>query len=128
MAPLERLRRTLLRDEAYRAIRTAVVTGDLEPGATIRDVTLAEQLGVSRAPVRDALARLVAEGLLESKPQSYTRVTPVILRDVRDAAAVVRAMHELAVREAAPRMGPSDVAAMRDANARFAAAVRSGDV
>ena len=84
--------RTLLRDRAYETIRDAIVAGEIEPGAVVRDAELAERLGLSRAPVRDAFSRLVDEGLLESKPQSYTRVTPLVASDVRDAAAVVGAM------------------------------------
>lgn len=120
--------RTLLRDRAYEAIRDAIVAGEIEPGAVVRDADLAERLGLSRAPVREAFSRLVDEGLLESKPQSYTRVTPVVAADVRDAAAVVAAMHELVTRVAVPRLRENDLDAMREANARFAAAVRAGDV
>ncbi|GGN68251.1 GntR family transcriptional regulator [Streptomyces albiflavescens] len=122
------MRRTLLRDRAYEAIRDAIVAGDIAPGAVVRDAELAELLGLSRAPVREAFSRLVDEGLLESKPQSYTRVTPVVAADVRDAAAVVGAMHELVTRAAVPRLLVDHVGAMRDANVRFAAAVRDGDV
>ncbi|MFD0309157.1 GntR family transcriptional regulator [Streptomyces sp. NPDC127119] len=120
--------RTLLRDQAYASLRDAIVAGEIEPGAVVRDAELAERLGLSRAPVREAFARLVDEGLLESKPQSYTRVTAVVAADVRDAAAVVGAMHELVVRVAVPRLGGADVNAMRSANARFSHAVRAGDV
>ncbi|MEG8280172.1 GntR family transcriptional regulator [Streptomyces sp. AHA2] len=120
--------RTLLRDRAYEAIRDAIVAGEIAPGAVVRDADLAQRLGLSRAPVRDAFSRLVDEGLLESKPQSYTRVTPLVAADVRDAAAVVGAMHELATRAAVPRLTAADIAAMRAANERFAAAVDSGDV
>jgi DNA-binding GntR family transcriptional regulator len=83
---------------------------------------------LSRAPVRDALARLAEEGLVETKPQSYTRVTRLVLKDVRDAAAVVRAMHELATRVAVPLLITEHVDAMRAANLQFAAAARAGDV
>jgi DNA-binding GntR family transcriptional regulator len=125
---LPRVPRTLLRDEAYRLIRDAIVAGTLAPGAVIRDADLAESLGLSRAPVRDALARLSAEGLVESKPQSFTRVTPLVLRDIRDAGAVVRAMHDLAVRAAVPQIGEDELSTMRAANLLFADAVRAGDV
>ncbi|KUO22690.1 GntR family transcriptional regulator [Streptomyces dysideae] len=120
--------RTLLRDRAYASIRDAIVAGEIEPGAVVRDAELAERLGLSRAPVREAFARLVDEGLLESKPQSYTRVTPVVASDVRDAAAVVGAMHELVTRVAVPRLTGADLDVMRAANERFAAAVGAGDV
>ncbi|MEV5875067.1 GntR family transcriptional regulator [Streptomyces sp. NPDC052101] len=128
MQALRPVPRALLRDRAYAAIRDAIVAGEIEPGAVVRDADLAEQLGLSRAPVREAFSRLVDEGLLESKPQSYTRVTPLVAADVRDAAAVVGAMHELATRTAVPRLRRTDVEEMRAANDRFAAAVRAGDV
>ena len=122
------MRRMLLRDAAYEAIRDAIVRGDIAPGSSVRNADLAERLGLSRAPIRDALARLVDEGLVETKPQSYTRVTPLVLREARDAAGVVRAMHELAARTAVPSLTGEDLAAMRLANGRFAAATRAGDI
>ncbi|WP_327370319.1 GntR family transcriptional regulator [Streptomyces sp. NBC_01217] len=128
METLRPVRRTLLRDMAYEAIRDAIVRGAIPPGAPVRDADLAERLGLSRAPVRDALSRLCGEGLVESKPQSYTRVTRLVPRDVRDAAAVVRAMQELAARSAVPRLTDADVTAMREANDRFREATRRGDV
>ncbi|MDW8810347.1 GntR family transcriptional regulator [Streptomyces scabiei] len=128
MEAIRPVARTLLRDRAYQAIRDAIVAGEIEPGAVVRDAEFAELLGLSRAPVREAFSRLVDEGLLESKPQSYTRVTAVVASDVRDAAAVVGAMHELVARTAVPRLFAADVEMMRSANERFAAAVRTGDV
>ncbi len=125
LAPVGRL---LLRDVALARIRAAIVSGDLAPGAVVKDAELAGRLGLSVAPVRAALARLADEGLVEAKPQSHTRVTPLRVEEVRGAAVVVRAMHELATREAVPAVTPDDVAAMRAANGRFAAAVRAGDV
>ena len=120
--------RDLLRDQALRRIRAAIVHGDLEPGAVIKDAQLADLLGLSVAPIRVALARLAEEGLVEAKPQSHTRVTPLDVGQVRDAAVVVRAMHELAVREAAGCVTEEDVAAMRAANRQFATAVSAHDV
>ena len=125
---LQPVGRVLLRDQATERIREAIVAGDLAPGSVVKDAELATRLGLSVAPVRAALARLADEGLVEAKPQSHTRVTPLVVRQVRDAAVVVRSMHELAAREAAARATDDDVAAMRAANGRFAAAVQAGDV
>jgi DNA-binding GntR family transcriptional regulator len=125
LAPVDRV---LLRDVALERIRAAIVSGDLAPGSVVKDAALAATLGLSVAPVRVALARLVDEGLVETRPQSSTRVTPVVAERVRDAAVVVRAMHELAAREAAGRVTGDDLAAMRAANGRFAAALAAGDV
>jgi DNA-binding GntR family transcriptional regulator len=125
---LLRIDRSLLRDRAYRTLRDAIVTGELPPGSVIRDAELAERVGLSRTPVREALARLADDGLVETKPHSWTRVTPLVLREVRDALVVVRAMHELAVRLAVPLMTARHHELMRAANRRFAAALDGGDV
>jgi DNA-binding GntR family transcriptional regulator len=125
LKPVERL---LWRDRAYRMLRDAIVNGELAPGAVIRDGELAEQVGLSRTPVREALARLADEGLVETRPHAWTRVAPLSLREVRDALVVVRAMHELAVRLAVPVMTEKHHEVMRAANRRFADAIEGGDV
>lgn len=127
-ARLRRVDRSLLRDQAYRILRDAIVSGELAPGAVIRDTDLAERVGLSRTPVREALSRLADDGLVETKPHSWTRVTPLLLREVRDAVVVVRAMHELAVRLAVPVMTERHHDRMRAANKRFAAALEKDDV
>jgi DNA-binding GntR family transcriptional regulator len=125
---LQRFERTLWRDRAYLMLRDAIVNGELAPGAPIRDAELADRLGLSRTPVREALARLTDEGLVETKPHAWTRVAPLSLRDARDAVVVVRAMHELAVRLAVPVMTEKQHDVMREANRRFATAVDTGNV
>ncbi|MET0425135.1 MAG: GntR family transcriptional regulator [Actinoplanes sp.] len=118
--------RQLLRDAAYERMRDAIVDGTLAPGSALRPDDVAHRLGLSRAPVREAIARLAADGLVETKPQSYTRVTEVVEKDVQDAAAVIAALHDLAVRGAAGRLTETDLSRMLQANARFAEAVRTG--
>jgi DNA-binding GntR family transcriptional regulator len=125
LKPVERM---LWRDRAYRMLRDAIVNGELAPGAVIRDADLAQQVGLSRTPVREALARLADEGLVETRPHAWTRVAPLSIREVREALVVVRAMHELAVRQAVPVMTEKHHEVMRAANRRFADAVESGDV
>jgi DNA-binding GntR family transcriptional regulator len=125
LKPVERM---LWRDRAYRMLRDAIVNGELAPGAVIRDADLAQQVGLSRTPVREALARLADEGLVETRPHAWTRVAPLSIREVREALVVVRAMHELAVRQAVPLMTEKHHEVMRAANRRFADAVESGDV
>lgn len=125
---MQYISRALYRDQALSAIREAILGGDLAPGEAIKDVELAERLGLSRTPVREALARLADEGLVETKPHSYTRVTPLDTAPVRDAHVVVQAMHALAARLAVPRLTPADLDAMREANTAFARALATGDV
>ena len=120
--------RSLLRENAYQAIRDAVVDGTLAPGERLSDGDLAEWLGVSRTPVREALARLEQTGLVQTKPGRYTIVSPLDVRAARGAQSVTAAMHELAIREATPGLSAAEIDAMREANARFAGALRRNDV
>src|SRR3954447_17533081 len=120
--------RELLRDRAYAAIRDAIVDGTLAPGERLRDQELTAWLGLSRTPVREALARLEADGLVETAPQRYTRVAPLDRRAAQDAFPVVAALHALAAELAGPRLTGQDVDRMRAANGRFASALQAGDV
>ena len=126
MQYISRMDRVLLSEQALGAIRRAIVVGELAPGTPVKDVELAARMGLSRTPVREALARLADEGLIETKPHSYTRVTPMDADAVRDAHGVVQAMHGLATRLAVPRLTAEHLDAMRAANARFATAVDTG--
>ncbi|WP_127819215.1 GntR family transcriptional regulator [Microbacterium sp. CPCC 204701] len=68
-------RRTVLCDEVYARLGEAILDGRLAPGEQLRDQELAERLGVSRTPVREALQRLARTGLVEVSPNRYTRVS-----------------------------------------------------
>jgi DNA-binding GntR family transcriptional regulator len=120
--------RSLLRDDVYRRLRDAIVDGTFAPGEQLKDLELAAWLGVSRTPVREALLRLAQGGLVLAQPGRSTIVSTLDARDIRDARDVVAAMHEVAVREAVPVLVAADLAAMHEANRRFAAALGSGDV
>src|SRR4051794_15226902 len=98
------VKRHLLRDTAYTALCDAIVCGDLAPGEDLHDHELCAWLGISRTPVRDALARLAEEGLVELAPQRYTRVAPLRARDAQDAFPLVAAVHALAAELAVPRL------------------------
>ena len=120
--------RTLLRENAYRAIRDAIVDGTLAPGERLNDADLVEWLGVSRTPVREALARLEQAGLVQTKPGRSTTVSPLDVREIRSAQLVTAAMHELAVREAIPNLSAAELDAMREANKRLVDALLRDDV
>lgn len=119
--------RPLLRDDVYARIRDAIVDGTLAPQEQLRDTELATWLGVSRTPVREALLELARAGLVRAVPGRSTVVAPLEDRQVRNAQAVVAAMHALVVREAVPRLDAEDLQRMRAANDAFAAAQRAGD-
>ena len=120
-------RRSLLRDDVYTRLRDAIVDGTLFPGEQLRDHELAVWLGVSRTPVREALLRLGQAGLVVTAPGRSTSVSTLDARAIGQAQAVVAAMHRLAVQEAVAQLTDRDLEAMREANARFAAAMERGD-
>jgi DNA-binding GntR family transcriptional regulator len=120
--------RSLLRDDVYRRLRDAIVDGTFLPGEQLKDGELAEWLGVSRTPVREALLRLGSSGLVVALPGRSTKVSTIDAPAVRDARDVIAAMHELAVRQTTGRLSDEDINRMREANRRFAEAVDSGDI
>ena len=120
--------RQLLRDSVFVRIRDAIIDGTLEPGERLVDGELSGWLGVSRTPIREALARLDAAGLVETKPGRYTIVSPIHPQTLADAQAVTAAMNELAVRTAVPLLTDDDLSAMRAANDMFAKALKATDV
>jgi DNA-binding GntR family transcriptional regulator len=124
LAPVES---PLLRDEAYQRLRGAILSGALAPGDPLRIDEVAGQLALSRTPVREALARLRDEGLVQTRPRSGTRVSPLRLDESRQALAVISAMHELAVRTAVPRLEERHLAQLAQAARRFEEAVKAGD-
>jgi DNA-binding GntR family transcriptional regulator len=123
----ENHRRNLLRDDVHLRLRDAIVDGTLAPGEKLRDQELATWLGVSRTPVREALLRLAQTGLVHAAPGRSTTVATLDARAIRDAQAVVAAMHRLAVELAVGQLDAADLDEMREANERFTAAVRRGD-
>lgn len=120
--------RSLLRDQAYEALRDAIEEGVLEPGERLNEAELVTWLGVSRTPIREALTRLERGGLVETTPGRLTRVSPLSAASASDAQTVVAAMHEAAVREAVPELTQDDLDEMIAANQRLSAALDAEDV
>jgi DNA-binding GntR family transcriptional regulator len=115
---LSRRRTTTARRAAYDALRGAIVAGELTPGTRLSENELADALGVSRTPVREALLRLREDQLVDVVPQHGTFVTPISTSAVRDAQFLREAVECAAVRLAAERARPEDVAGLRDLLAR----------
>src|SRR5579863_3563195 len=127
MTTIQKLESASLRERVYVTLRDAIVSGELAPGARLRDQELAQSLGVSRTPVREALQRLEDEGLVETSPRASTRVAPLDARAARDAFPVVAALHALATRHGAPRLTAEGFAKMHTANQRLASYIASTD-
>ncbi|HET8673179.1 MAG TPA: GntR family transcriptional regulator [Thermoleophilaceae bacterium] len=100
--------------QVYAALRDAIVRAELEPGRRLSENELAARLGVSRTPVREALARLRDERLVEIVPQLGTYVTRISPQAVADAQFVREALECAAIRRSAERASDEDVAALED--------------
>jgi DNA-binding GntR family transcriptional regulator len=115
-------------NRAYREIRRRIMQGDMPPGDQYLEQELAEMLGMSRTPVREALIRLADERLVEVKPRHGARVLPVSLDDIREIYELLAELESLAARRLATNGASHDViAALEKAQAQMAAAVQSGD-
>ena len=91
-------------------IREAILDGQLEPGVTMSKVTLADELGVSRTPLREALRMLQNEGLIQSQPNRRVRVSELSLEDVEELYTIRIPLEVTALRLSLPRMTPEDIA------------------
>lgn len=93
-----------------RLLRERLLGGAFRPGAWIREATLREEFGVSNGPVREALAELIADGLLERVPYRGVRLIALVDRDVVELFQLRSAMLELAAGLAARRRDPAAMA------------------
>ncbi len=97
----------------YEALRAAIATLKLPPGALIDKAALGQQLGVSRFPVSEALARLKAEGLVDIEPQKGSRVALIRLADAHENMFLRRALEAAAVRSLAPAIAEDTLFALK---------------
>ena len=123
----EPLTRRCLSDDAYVRLRDWIIDGTLAPGESLRDEALADALGMSRTPVRDALQRLENEGLVVTSSNRRTSVSPVTLKQARDIYPITATLEVYALRLALPQMDDAALGAMRDANAALSAALAAGN-
>ncbi len=109
-------------------LRDAILDGDLRPGAPLTETALAEQLAVSRAPVREAIRILAKEGLIDTEPYRGSRVRPVERRDVEEVYSL-RGLHEsFAVERIVERCAPEAVDVLDEICERMRRHADGGDM
>jgi DNA-binding GntR family transcriptional regulator len=133
----------LMRSDLYTILRREILSCAIPPGAEIRDAEVAERFSVSRSPVRDALLRLEAEGLVLINPRKGYRAAPISIADARDlfafravlepacatgvaaeaSEADLAGLDRFRAMEAAEQGGPSDAAAFVHYNREFHLAI-----
>jgi len=106
--------RRLLRDVVLEKMLTAIQDGTLQAGERLNDDELVQWLGVSRTPIREAIAKLVDYGLVEMEANRYTRVATPTREQFDDAVQVLFGFTELAARWGIPKLDESDAAAVSE--------------
>ncbi|OQY24560.1 MAG: hypothetical protein B6I35_01160 [Anaerolineaceae bacterium 4572_32.2] len=117
-----------LREVALSAIRQAILRGDLKPGQRLMEGEIAEQMGMSRAPVREALFQLETEGLVISEPHRGAFVAELSIKDVTEICALRAAVESMAARIVAEQASPEVLAQLQQAVADMAQAANAGDL
>lgn len=97
-APLLGLQKQNLREQALSALRTAITSGELEPGRHLVETELSDMLQISRGTLREALRQLAQEGLLSAGPRGRLSVRHLDAKEIRDIFAVRAALESLAAR------------------------------
>jgi len=99
---------------AHDYLREEILAGRLQPGTELAEVALSEQLGVSRGPIREAIGRLAAEGLVTVRPRRGAIVRSLSKEEFLELYQVREALEIMAVSLAVPRLGADDFAALQD--------------
>lgn len=111
----------------YEELRKQILTLKLKPGMPLDEVSLAAQFGLSRSPVRDALARLISEGLVTILPNRTLLVTPFEIEEFPNYIAALDLIQRVVTRLAAIQRTDDDLERIRAADAAYLAAVGTGD-
>src|SRR5690242_7822585 len=107
-------------DDIALVIEEAIVAGELEPGTVLRQEQLSEQFNVSRTPIREALRRLAALGLVSFVPNRGVRVRTISREELHEAFMVRAELEALATEVAAARITFDDLAELEAAEEHFA--------
>ena len=113
-----------LRDVVFNTLRQAIITGEFAPGERLMEIALAERLGVSRTPVREAIRKLELEGLVVMIPRKGAEVAQITEKDLRDSLEVRCNLEELAVKLACERITGEGEGKLKSALEDFKDAIR----
>lgn len=117
-----------LRDVVFNTLRQAILTGELKPGERLMEIHLADRLGVSRTPIREAIRKLELEGLVTMIPRRGAEVAQITEKSMSDVLEVRRAMDALCVELACDRITEEELAELKQACGVFERTVKTGDV
>ena len=104
-----------LRDVVFQTLRKAILRGELKPGERLMEIALANRLGVSRTPVREAIRMLEQEGLVIMIPRKGAQVAQITMKDLNDVLEVRLGLEELAMQFACKRITQEEIGEMKQA-------------
>lgn len=113
--------------QVYDVLRNEILELKLAPGAPIDEVQLASRFDMSRTPIREALVRLAADGLVETLPNRSTIVAPIDFFNLPNFFDALTLLYRLTTRQAAARCTEKDLVAVRAHQEEFVRAVRAQD-
>ena len=108
-----------LRDVVFNTLRRAILKGELEPGERLMEIALANKLGVSRTPIREAIRKLELEGLVIMIPRKGAEVADITEKSLRDVLEVRKALEELAVQLACEKITQEELEELEKAGENF---------
>ncbi|MCU6747115.1 MULTISPECIES: GntR family transcriptional regulator [Lachnospiraceae] len=117
-----------LRDVVFNTLRQAILRGELKPGERLMEIQLANKLGVSRTPIREAIRKLELEGLVLMIPRKGAEVAEITEKNLRDVLEVRCALEELAVQLACDRIDKQGIHKLQQAAKNFASVLDSEDI
>lgn len=121
------INRYSMREEVYNTLLNWIMDGELRPGEKLLDKELAENMGVSRTPVREAIRRLEDKGLIESSANRWTRVAEVSIKEPERIYPIIWTLEELAISQAMGQLTESDFKEMEKANITLGQALEEED-
>ena len=108
-----------LRDVAFQTLRKGILHGELKPGERLMEIQLANRLGVSRTPVREAIRMLELEGLVINTPHRGAQVASITEKDLQDVLEVRKGLEEMSIRLACERITDQQLQDLYEASRRF---------
>ena len=117
-----------LRDIVFEKLREQIITGQLKPGDRLMEIKLANEMGVSRTPVREAIRKLQAEDLVIMNARRGAVVAPINEKDMKEILEIRKALESLACQLVAVKAGEDDVKTLRSINREMRKAIDDNDI
>ena len=117
-----------LRDVVFITLREAILKGEIEPGERLMEISLANKLGVSRTPIREAIRKLELEGLVIMTPRKGAVVAEITLKDLRDVLEVRMNLEKLAVELACKKATSEDIRELKTRHQEFIETLKQDDL